>query len=333
MTDPLLSGPVVDGALVPTGAEIPAGMAVLSAIAAIPEKEFERLAATERLGQQRLQHLLHHVLVRDVHYGQVKAKDGSPVFPKPVLLDAGAVAAMNAFRFQMVAIAPDRETIVESPKDGDRGFVSVVVHRALYTLGGVCLATTSAACTSKERRFRKFGTKDGWVFDDAREVLHDLISMAIKRARVRLVRDALGLAPWLSSEEEMEKAIEDAERRDRPIHPWTEEEKQQVYAAAQVKGLKRRALERLVVETLGTAKVGAGQDVERILAAIAAWEPPAPAKKSSSSSSSAEAAPESTQPAAATVVQEDLLRDDQELVEQEEREAARRRAGSEGAAR
>jgi hypothetical protein len=163
------------------------------------------------------------------------------------------------------------ESIVETSE-----YVSVTVYRTIVDRSGNEGGRVAASCTTKEKRFKRRDGK-GYVFDDAREVLHDCRQMAEKRAEVLLVRGALGLTAFLAAEDEMDEALQQPEK---PLVPWSEDEKRRVYAAAADKGIGKRQFATLVQETLGRPTVGTGPDVVAMLAAIAEWKPPVTATES-----------------------------------------------------
>lgn len=322
-------------------------------LATMSDDAFEAALERATKAQQRVGKILERVLISGAHFGNPQ-KDGKAVFPKPILFQSGAEVLENTFRLAIYAVEPDRETIIEPATLGpkgeitDPGFVSVTVHRVLHALDGTRIGITSANCNSREKRFRRFGSGGRWTYDDARETLNDCIAMAEKRAKVRLIRGALGLTAWLASEEEMEAATKEPEEKpkeqeDRPIEPWTPEEQEQCYAAAQAKGIKRKAFTALVKETLGTSRIGSGPDVVKVLAAIEAWQPPAKAEAPAAPESAAAAPSEepSTSPAATAPddesdeSEEEMRRQELELVAEEERADATRQhvARSEAPAR
>lgn len=247
-------------------------------LGALTEVEFDRALAKIETRKVRMNRILESYLVPDAHYGK------PPGIKKPILYRAGADELMVSFGLEIVTLADQPDIIV-----AEADFVSVTVRRAICDRVGRILDRTTASCSTKEKRFKKSdGT--GFVYQDAREALNDCHAMAEKRAKVRLVVTALGMAAWLSTEEEMEASLEAKEEK--PLSPWSDEEKKQVYAAANAKGMGKKAFLALIHETLGRDKVGTGADVEQLLAAIAAWEKPA------KPDAEAKAEPESSPPPA-----------------------------------
>lgn len=231
-------------------------------LGSLSEQQFETALARIETRKVRMQRILDSFLVPEAHFGK------PPGMKKPILYRAGADELASAFRLEIVTDPAHPDVVI-----AEQDFASVTVHRGVLDGAGRFVARTTASCTSKEKRFKRAdGT--GFVYGDARETLNDLHAMAEKRAMVRLTVSALGLAAWLSAEEEMADSLEEKEK---PLSPWTDEEKRAVYKAAADKGLGKKAFLALVQSTLGRDKVGTGDDVVRLYAAIAAWEKPAPA--------------------------------------------------------
>lgn len=230
-------------------------------IGSLAPSVFEEALARLETRKVRMARILDSVLVPDAHFGK------PPGIKKPILYRAGADELASAFRLEIVT-DPGHPDVVIVESD----FASVTVHRAILDGAGRVVARTTAACTSKEKRFRR-ADGNGWTYSDAREVLNDLHAMAEKRAFVRLTVSALGLAAWLAAEEEMTESLAEP---DTPITPWTPEERQRVYKAAADRGIGKQAFRDLVGATLGREKVGTGEDVAHVLAAIAAWNRPTP---------------------------------------------------------
>lgn len=265
-----LTGPVNEGMPL---APRPMTDAALMDLGSMSDSDFESALKRATVATKRVKIILDNLLIEGAHYGNPKNS-----FKHPILFGAGAEKLETTFRLAVYAVPPERETVVVPPTivDGviaDPGFVSVTVFRGISTMSGVPIGQSSANCNSRERRFRKQGSKVQWTYDDARETLNDCIAIAEKRAKVRLVRGALGLTEWLATEEEMEAAA--AAEDEKSLISWTKDEKDAVYAAAQRKGLRHRAFTELVWNTLGRKDVGTGADVEALLAAIETWTPAA----------------------------------------------------------
>ena len=266
-------------------------------LADLTESEYKEGIRRVKLVQARMQEILAEVLVKDAHFGNPKN-----AFKTPILYKGGAEELRRLMRLTLRRVAPDE--IIAEPD-----FCSVVVSVGIFDAVGRLLATRRAACTTKEKRFKKFDGA-GWTYDDAREMLHNCMAMAEKRAGGLLTCEVSGATAFFSNGETMEEALED----DKPIKPWTSEEKQIVYAAAAKKRMGRNAIAKLVMDTLGTATVGTGDDVEMLLAAINAWEKPKP----EGTEQPAAAAPAATttgpaEPAAATPELGDAAESDPDL--------------------
>jgi len=236
-------------------------------LGALTESEFEHALAKIETRKKRMDRILESHLVPNAHFGNPVTKGGTPVFAKPILYRAGADELAVTFGLQIIAEVDRPDTIVENSE-----YCSVTVRRAICDRAGRLIDRTVASCTTKEKRFKKTNGS-GYTFEDAREALNDLHAMAEKRAKVRLVVTALGLGAWLAAEEEMEASL-DATPDEKPLTPWTDEEKRQVYDAANAKGMGKKTFLALIQSTLGREKVGTGADVQQLLAAIAAWEKP-----------------------------------------------------------
>lgn len=239
-------------------------------LADLSEVEFEEGLKRLKTVQQRIQKLLETALVEGGHYGNPDTYDGGKAFKKPILYKAGAEELRRLMRYSLRRLGPDVVTVLAPTPEDPQGYVSVVVEMGLYDATGRLLAVKSAACTTKEGRFRKYGKQGGWTYDDAREKLHDCLTMAEKRCGTLLTCEATGATAFLANGEEMESALEEAER---PITPWTDAEKKAVYAKAAEKGIGRKAFAALVLKELGRAAVGTGPDVVNLLSAIARWTP------------------------------------------------------------
>ncbi len=235
-------------------------------LATLTEEEFEDGLARIRRRQARMQRIHAEVLVPDVHFGDAKGK-----FKTRRLFKAGAEELMSLWRLApRLAAAPD----IQAGPD----LVSVTVRIGLYDSRGHFLLERSANCNSFERRFKRADKKiGGWTYDDPREVLHDCIAMAEKRAIVSAVLAATGADGMFSNGEAMAQAIEvreqDAaagEAKAAEIPPATREQLAPLYKLAHKCGLTDRdAFAAFVVETLGVSFVGA-DDIPVLTAALEA---------------------------------------------------------------
>lgn len=230
-------------------------------LADLSESEFE--AGLQRLEtvKARMMRILDVALVKDAHYGNPKDKNGREAFKKPILYQAGAQELRRLMRLNVSRTKDDE--IISTPE-----YCQAVVTLGIYDSGGRYICERKGACSSVEKRFKRFDGK-GWIYDDAREVLHVVVAMAEKRAAGLLTLEASGATAFLANGEEMQDALAEDEK---PISPWSDEEKKQCYAAAAKRGVGRDAFAALVLKTLGRATVGS-EDVPRVLAAIAAWTP------------------------------------------------------------
>lgn len=288
-------------------------------LASLTEQEFEKGLERIELSKRRMKRLLDTVLVKDAHYGNPKQ-----AFKKDILFLAGAEELQKGFRYT-IGYFPDKPDAIDSTED----FVQVTVHRCIYDISGRLIDSTSASCSSKEKRFKR-QDGGGFTYTDAREVLNDIWAMAEKRAKVRLVRSALGITAFLATEEEMEKDLKD--EKDAPVTPMTDQERKEVYAAAQSKGLGKKALARLVEETLGRNKVGTGDDVKKVIAAIAAVPAKAEAKNDPAAPADAAAtnAPAAAKPDAAAATPATAEETEEEIRRQDAALKAREEAAEQG---
>jgi hypothetical protein len=237
-----------------------------TALVEMTEQEFTGALKKIEVRRDRAMRLLRSVLVENVHYGKLEGKNGRPVFQKPILTQAGGEELRNFFGWRPVYVEPF-ETVVATAE-----FAMVTVHIGIVDRQGRTLAVRAGSCSSKEKRF-KSRDGSGYVFSDAREVMHDLHALADKRALTLATREAAGLTAFLATEAEMQRAMDGVEEDedDRPLQPWTDAEKKKVYAAAQEKGLGKAGFLKLIEVTLGRTQVGTGADVEKLLAAIASY--------------------------------------------------------------
>jgi hypothetical protein len=252
-------------------------------LAEMEEATFARGLEKLKTGQARVQRLLGEALVKDAHFG-----NPNNALPKPILYAAGAeelcrIGGLRVARSE----TPDSE--ICTPE-----FVAVTVVRCLVDRFGNIVDETSRSCNSHEKRFRQ-KKGEGWTYSDPREVLNDCRAMAEKRAKVALVRSALGVTAFLAHEDEMDEAV--TQRQPRALVPWTREEKAAFYAAAKGK-LTREDLEPFIASVLdGRTEVGSGDDVELLIERVNALP-----KLGKKAKAEAEAAPEPT-PAAETAAE------------------------------
>ena len=236
-----------------------AGLAALEAkqndIVNLTDAEFE--AGLDRVlkRQQRMQRIIATALVKEVHYGTAHG-----VFKKPMCYKAGQEELRNLFGLKIVIL--EREVIQTAE------YTSVWLTVACQDRAGRIIAPRSGACSSLERRFKKFNGK-GYTWDDARETLSDCLQMAEKRAGNLSTLEATGASAFLSAEEEIGEAL--AERGGEQLEPWTDEERTKFYADAKAAGIQtRNDLKRFIVAVLGSERDIYSADVANLYAALEA---------------------------------------------------------------
>lgn len=235
-------------------------------VALIPEEEFARGLERIRTRQVRLQRILDTVLVPEVHYGNPSIGNGRTAFKKPMLYQAGAEELRNFFRLHMQHVDPP--VIVEREE-----YASVTVTLGIFDNAGRLLCVRTGNCNTREKRFER-NDKKGFTYADAREMVHQCLAMAEKRAGTLGTREATGATGFFSAEEELDKALAgEAPAAAEPV-PMTEGEKATLYAEAAKVGIKKAAeFKAFVQETLGRGFIGTGADVDALLAAIEQRKP------------------------------------------------------------
>lgn len=229
-------------------------------LADLSEAEFEAGLVRLQMVKSRMLRLLDTVLVDGAHYGNPKDDKGRSAFKKPILLQAGAQELRRLMRLSCRRTAPDA---VVSTSD----FVSVKVTLGVFDQSGRFIVERTGSCNSKEKRFKKYGGNDSWIYEDAREVEHTIAAMAEKRAASLCTLEASGATAFLANGEEMAEDLAD----DKPITPWTDTEKQSVYDLCAKFSIGRKALGAIVSTALdGRTEIGTGDDVLLIRAAIEA---------------------------------------------------------------
>lgn len=236
-----------------------AGLAALEAkqndIVNLTDAEFE--AGLERVlkRQQRMQRIIATALVKEVHYGTAHG-----VFKKPMCYKAGQEELRNLFGLKIVIT--EREVIQTAE------YTSVWLTVACQDRAGRILAPRSGACSSLERRFKKFNGK-GYTWEDARETLSDCLQMAEKRAGNLSTLEATGASAFLSAEEEIGEAL--ADRGEEAPQAWTDEERTKFYADAKAAGIQtRNDLKRFILGVLGGEREVLSIDVPELYAALEA---------------------------------------------------------------
>lgn len=258
----------------PDGVTPDVGLVVQAAnlLADLTDQEFDAAVNRMSLVITRQRRIMENVLQEGVHYGNPKDARGNKAFKKDILFQSAADQLTELFRLQWsLGHQPDVEIVTPE-------FVRVTVHRCLIDMQNRVIATAEGTCTSHEKRFNAYGGGFTWG-KDARSELHVIRLQALKRCRVSAVAEGFGLRAWIGTDEEPRDPNEtDTDSGDnKPVIPWTIEEKRAVLDAGAAKGMTRGEAEKLKIATLGSDRpIGSGKDVELMLAAIAAWVRPSP---------------------------------------------------------
>lgn len=227
-------------------------------VAEIDEAEFERGLEKIKLRQRRLQRILDTVLIEGVHYGNPDVGNNRKAFKKPMLYQGGAEELRTFFRLTMKHVEPAETVETEA-------YVSVTVKMGIFDNVGRLVCVRSGNCNTREKRFEKSG--GGYIFRDAREMVHNCLAMAEKRAGTLGTREATGATGFFAAEEEMDKAL--AQDAEPAMEMATPEARQEMYNLAHAAGFKKAAAwEGLCQEVLGHAFNGSKSDVEKIVAAV-----------------------------------------------------------------
>jgi hypothetical protein len=227
-------------------------------LATLSDDEFEQGLAKIATRQKRMARILETVLVDGVHYGNPKTKDGREVFPKPILYQQGAEELRNLFRLRLRHVEDPR--IIETAE-----YVSVTVTVAIEDSVGRLSAPRSGNCNTMERRFERKDGK-GYTYKDAREMVHQCLAMAEKRAAAFSTKEVTGASAFFATQDEdaMLQHLAEAETDE----PWTEEQRQKFYAEARAAGIKTKdQLAELVKEAIGEGEVGQ-KDVPKLYEAL-----------------------------------------------------------------
>lgn len=230
-------------------------------LASLSDLEFEKGLERVKTIQVRMQRILKETLTVDVHFGREKDSGGRPVFKKDRLKKAGAEEIRRIIKLTCKDVA---DPVIVADADA----CYVVVNRGIFDAYGNCLATARGACHTKEKRFKS--RSGGWTYTDPREELHNCVAMANKRTDSLLTAEASGATAFFSDGDDMVDALED----EKQIKPWTDSEKTIVGEAAATKGMGRNTFAKVVRDTLGRSEVGTGDDVKKLLNAIAVWVKP-----------------------------------------------------------
>lgn len=217
------------------------------------ERGLERMATR----QKRIVKLM-QALKEGVHWGNPKDRHGNDVFDKPILFVEGADELRLVFRMHLCEIVGKPDLIVQSEE-----FVSVIVYRGIVDMTGQVVATGTASCNTKEKRFKKYAG-DGWIYTDAREKLHECLVMAENRVAKALTVEALGLGPFFARGGAPEDEV---------IDPLSDDERRGVMKLAAARGMTRKELIDLIVSLFGRPKA-AKSELETLTAAIEAWVKP-----------------------------------------------------------
>jgi len=230
-------------------------------LATMADEDFERGLTQLKLQQTRMLRIIDEVLVENVHYG-----NPNHAFKNPILMQAGAEELRRLLR--LTARELEKE-LVQTPE-----YCSARIVIGIYGPTGVALAVKEGACTSVEKRFV---TKDGkgFIYKDAREVLHQVVTMARKRAEVLATREATGATGFLIGQEEIEQALNEAEAaKDPSQQPWTQQQRDQIVAGMKAIGVRSQAearafqREALGAERYDGVEVFTQADAALLLAAI-----------------------------------------------------------------
>ena len=172
---------------------------------------------------------INRTLERDVDFGNPKKKDGSPVFPKPILFKAGAEKIIRDYNVL------DRYAVESCVEDAETGYFYYRVKCSLVaynpTTGQEVIYTEGYGCANT--RESKTGNQSG--FDGA--------NSALKKARKRAMVDAavsLGaLSSMFTADLEdtafMEGAVTSARAKD--DDPITSKQRQRVFAIGNNAGM------------------------------------------------------------------------------------------------
>lgn len=233
-------------------------------LADLTDDEFERGIRRIKTVQARMQKLLDEVLQENVHYGKEKDSRGNPVFKKPILKKAGAEEIRRLMRWTLRDM-----TTPEITRDED-GHQRVMVHLGVFDSLGHLMSSAQGVCHTAEPRFLRFDKK-GFIYQDAREQLHNLTSMARKRAGVAATCEASGATAFFANREEMVDVVDADDDEDTVITPWSDDERKEVFDLAISRGMGRKALESLTVDLFGRLKVSTGMEAKKLLAAVKDW--------------------------------------------------------------
>jgi hypothetical protein len=232
-------------------------------LADLTDVEFQAGIDRVKKTRERMELLIREVLVPGVDYDNPNGAFKQRILTKP--------GANSLRRVGNLTVRPTGTPDIIASEE----WVCVTAEVAAMDAMGRVLGYGIGSCNTREYRFRKNG--GGWVYADPREKVHDCLAMARKRATSSLILEVTGADQFFAKDDELQDAIDS----DRPITKWTQTEKDTVYTAAQEKGIGKKTFAQLVIDTLGRAEVGTGDDVAQLLKAIHAWQAPkkVPAEK------------------------------------------------------
>lgn len=227
-------------------------------IANLDDAEFERGLEKIQVRQKRMARILATVLAEGIHYGSPLDRQGNAVFPKPILYQQGAEELRNLFRLRLRHVTVP--TVIETAE-----YVSVTVTVAIEDTAGRLSAPRSGNCNTMEKRFEK-RNGSGYTYKDAREMVHQCLAMAEKRAGTFATKEVTGANAFFATQDEdaMLQHLAEAEIEE----PWTDDQRKKFYADAIAAGIKTKdALAEFVKSVVGEGEVGQ-TDVPKLYEAL-----------------------------------------------------------------
>lgn len=234
-------------------------------LADLTDQEFEAGLRRVEKARERMNRILSTALQPKHHYDNPRNS-----FSAPILLKAGAEELRRLIRLRIRRVA---DPSIEATED----WVSVTVHLGIFDEMNRMIAERSANCNTREKRFRN---KNGdWTYRDAREMVHQCLAMAEKRASVDLTEEAASATAFFQTEAALVAGIEDGEA----VAGASPDDKRRIKDAARSKRLTRDLLFELIVGATGrpiaegeSEPFVAADEVRMVLDAIEAWEPRRP---------------------------------------------------------
>lgn len=234
-------------------------------LADLSEREFTGGLERIRIVQQRMETILATALTKDRHFG-----NPNKAFASPILYKAGAEEIRRLMKVRVRRIA--EPNIIATDE-----WVSVTVHLGIFDQMGRIIAERSANCNTKEARFR--ARNGGWTYRDPREMVHQCLAMADKRAASDLTEEASGATGYFQTEAALMAGIEEGAVE----VGCSAEDKSRIVEAARLKGLVRRELFALIGRATGREMApGEGEpfvtrdEVAVVLDLIDKWRKPGP---------------------------------------------------------